>query len=290
MSSDDEEDSEPTRHEVEAVGRLHRVARWPGAPAARPLLALHGFTGAGADFAPLAAALGARGAGSLWAPTLLGHGEEALTDPAPYAFEAQATAVTSLRAALGLERPVLLGYSFGGRLALAALTAGAEDFAAAVLVGATPGLQEPGERAARAAEDERRAARIEALGVRAFLAEWAAHPLIATQRRIAPAHRARMARERARHTPHGLAHALREAGTGRMEPLWDRLGEVRCPVLLVTGAEDAKFTAIAAAMARRLPRAERAVVPGAGHCAHLERPEATAAAMADFLKRHGGAA
>jgi 2-succinyl-6-hydroxy-2,4-cyclohexadiene-1-carboxylate synthase len=61
-----------------------------------------------------------------------------------------------------------------------------------------------------------------------------------------------------------------------MEPLWDRLGELTLPVTLVVGERDEKFRAIAARMAERLPDARLAVVPGAGHAAHLEAPEALA--------------
>jgi 2-succinyl-6-hydroxy-2,4-cyclohexadiene-1-carboxylate synthase len=60
---------------------------------------------------------------------------------------------------------------------------------------------------------------------------------------------------------------------------WGELSKLTAPTLLVTGAEDAKFDAIAAAMQSRLPRARRAVIAGAGHAPHLERPAACAAAV-----------
>jgi len=41
--------------------------------------------------------------------------------------------------------------------------------------------------------------------------------------------------ERKRNTAAGLASSLRLAGTGTQTPLWDRLGELRMPVLVVTG-------------------------------------------------------
>ena len=48
------------------------------------------------------------------------------------------------------------------------------------------------------------------------------------------------------------------------------------PVLLVAGSLDAKFVAAAERMAGLLPHATLAIVDGAGHTVHLERP-------ADFL-------
>jgi pimeloyl-ACP methyl ester carboxylesterase len=61
-----------------------------------------------------------------------------------------------------------------------------------------------------------------------------------------------------------------------MAPLWERLGELTIPVTLVVGERDEKFRAIAERMRERLPDARLAVIPGAGHAAQLERPDAVA--------------
>jgi pimeloyl-ACP methyl ester carboxylesterase len=58
--------------------------------------------------------------------------------------------------------------------------------------------------------------------------------------------------------------------------LWDRLGELGVPVVLIVGERDAKFRGIAGDMAERIPDAEVVVVPGVGHAVHLEAPEAVA--------------
>jgi 2-succinyl-6-hydroxy-2,4-cyclohexadiene-1-carboxylate synthase len=90
--------------------------------------------------------------------------------------------------------------------------------------------------------------------------------------------------ERLANTAEGLAYALRRLGTGAQEPLWDRLGELRPPVLLVAGELDAKFAGIAREMAAAIgPAARVALIPGAGHAAHLERPAETAALVEEFL-------
>jgi len=57
--------------------------------------------------------------------------------------------------------------------------------------------------------------------------------------------------------------------------------------LLVAGALDARFAALAAEMAAAIgPAAHRALVPGAGHAAHLERPAELAALLDGFLTDH----
>jgi pimeloyl-ACP methyl ester carboxylesterase len=93
--------------------------------------------------------------------------------------------------------------------------------------------------------------------------------------------------ERLAITAGGLAWALRALGTGAQAPLWDRLAGLRPPTLLVAGELDAKFTAVARRMAAAIgPTAQVALVPGAGHAAHLERPAEVAARIEAFLALH----
>jgi pimeloyl-ACP methyl ester carboxylesterase len=54
-------------------------------------------------------------------------------------------------------------------------------------------------------------------------------------------------------------------------------------VLLVTGEEDQKFTALAHRMTTLLPHAQHVLVPSAGHAVHLEAPEAWLEAVAGGL-------
>ncbi|MCB9760562.1 MAG: alpha/beta fold hydrolase [Alphaproteobacteria bacterium] len=252
---------------------------WTGPAARAPLLALHGFTGDGRDIDPLVPLLGRAGQ----APDLPGHGDHPAREPAACAMP---VAVADLLPCLA-SAPIVLGYSMGGRVALHLACHHPGRVAALVLVGAQPGIADDAARAARQAADEALAARILEEGVPAFTAWWAQQPLIATQRRIAEPWRSRMAGRKRSLRPEGLAASLRGMGTGVMDPLWDRLGAITAPTLLVTGAEDEKYDRIAAQMAAAIPGAERLVLPGAGHCAHLEAPRAFAGGLTRFLTRQG---
>ena len=174
---------------------------------------------------------------------------------------------------------IYVGYSMGGRVALHTALARPEVVDRLVLIGATAGIDDPDERAARRAADERLADHIEAVGVTTFIDEWLANPLFAGLT-DATAMRA----DRLRNTPAGLAASLRSTGTGTQTPLWDRLGEIGCPVLVLVGEHDAKFTDLGRRLVEGLPRAELVVVPGAGHSVHLEQPDATVAAIAAWLR------
>jgi 2-succinyl-6-hydroxy-2,4-cyclohexadiene-1-carboxylate synthase len=229
------------------------------------LVLLHGFTQTRQSWRRTVRELGAPGYRAL-VPDLPGHGQAAQRTPS---FDA----CTAYVRALAPARFTLAGYSMGGRIALHAALALQDRVERLVLVGASPGLSDPEERAARRAADDALADRIEQIGVEAFAAEWGAQPLFAGQPpRVAAAANA----DRLRNTAPGLAAALRGLGTGVMDPLWDRLGELTIPVTLLVGERDDKFRAIAERMRERLPDARLAVIPGAGHAAHLERPDVVA--------------
>ena len=146
-----------------------------------------------------------------------------------------------------------------------------------VLIGATAGLDSESERQLRRSADEALAARIESIGVSAFLDDWLANPLFAglTDEQSQRA-------DRLRNTSEGLAASLRSTGTGTQEPLWDRLAEIDIPVLVVAGEKDDKFRAIGERLADGLPLSTFEVVPDAGHSVHLEQPAATAQVISDW--------
>jgi len=233
------------------------------------LVLLHGFTQTGASWEEVRERVSPRY--RALAPDLRGHGSASARHPVTF------PAVLGDLDALVPPGAVLAGYSLGGRIALAFALAHPGRLARLLLVGASPGLADPAERAARRAADDALAARIERVGVAAFAAEWGAQPLLAGQPPSAHA-------DRLRNTAPGLAAALRGLGTGVMAPLWDRLGELALPVTLVVGERDAKFRAIAEAMLPALAQGELVVVPGAGHAAHLEAPEALAALLAEHAQ------
>jgi 2-succinyl-6-hydroxy-2,4-cyclohexadiene-1-carboxylate synthase len=177
-------------------------------------------------------------------------------------------------------RAVYVGYSMGGRLALRLALDRPELVRALVLIGASPGIEDADERAARVASDEVLAAKLEAVGVDAFLDDWLRQPLFASL-----TEEQAMREQRRANTVDGLVSSLRLAGTGAMEPLWARLRSLRVPVLMITGRRDDKFTALAHRMAEALnPYGWVVEVPDAGHSVHLEQPEATAHVVTSWLR------
>ena len=85
-------------------------------------------------------------------------------------------------------------------------------------------------------------------------------------------------------TPSGLANSLRGAGAGSRPSVMDQLDRLSMPVLLVVGALDPKFVALAELMRQVIRDCRVEVVAGAGHTVHLERPDEFIAAAAHFLE------
>lgn len=252
--------------------RLH-ANRWESSvPHRSPqILALHGFTGDGADFSPLAEE--SRRMFRWNALDLPGHGlSDAPTHPAPYTAARCIRHLMRAERELGLHDYILMGYSMGGRAALCYALEKPENIRALVLIGATPGIRDEHERKQRVIAEERIASHILQTDMATFIQEWNSQSPIVTQKKyIDPVIYDEMMRRRFLNRPAGLVNSLRAFGTGIMPVVWKKLQTLEIPVLLVTGMEDLKFSVIAREMEFNLRYSVRTQIFGAGHCAHLEQ-------------------
>lgn len=242
---------------VERLGRGPRV------------VLVHGFTQTGRSWAGVADALGADH--EVLLPDAPGHGGSA---------HVRADLVAGADLLVDACGPAAyVGYSMGARLCLHAALAHPDAVRALVLLGGTGGLDDPADRAARIAQDRATSARIAEEGVTRFLEGWMAQPMFAG----VPVDRAGV-EDRRRNTIAGLRSSLELAGTGAQEPVWDRLGDLAMPVLVLAGESDGKFTTFGHRLVDAIgPNATFAAVPGAGHAAHLEQPDAFLALVRPWL-------
>jgi 2-succinyl-6-hydroxy-2,4-cyclohexadiene-1-carboxylate synthase len=249
---------------------------------AQTLVLLHGFTGSAAGWGHQLDTL-ADYSLRVIALDLPGHGESvAPDDPQHYTIERCQQDILAALQELGVSRgqAIILGYSMGGRIAL--YTAFSGYFRALILESASPGLEDPAEREQRRINDEAMAASIEREGVPAFIERWENLPLFASQRTLPSECREALHRQRLQNSATGLAQSLRGIGTGVQPSLYTRLPTLHIPVLLIAGALDTKFTAIAQQMVKALPQSQLHIVPAAGHTVHLEQPQRFASLVGDF--------
>ena len=175
------------------------------------------------------------------------------------------------------RRFVLCGYSLGGRIALQTALAAPDRVERLVLVSTTAGIEDPGEREQRRLADQTLAEELETTPYEEFVTRWRSQPVFAGE----PPHVTELAlADQRRNRPGPLAHALRGIGTGEMEAVWGRLGELPMPVDVVAGARDETFVAIAGRLVELIPDARLHVLAG-GHALALECPGELAAVLAD---------
>jgi 2-succinyl-6-hydroxy-2,4-cyclohexadiene-1-carboxylate synthase len=210
--------------------------------------------------------------GEAWAPVAGIVSESYTTLCVDFAANTLAGRLDELRAAAP-PGAVAVGYSMGGRLALQLAAREPERFGALVTVGAAAGIEDPGERRARREADEALATWIEGQPIEAVVERWESQPVFAGQSpELVEAQRA----GRRSHRPGELAELLRSAGQGAAEPVWERIGSLPMPLLAIAGERDERYAAAARRLAELAPRGRCELVPGAGHAAHLERPDAVA--------------
>lgn len=247
------------------------------------VLLIHGFTGRGTSWGRHATALADRF--RVVTPDLPGHGRSATPrDPARASVQRSADDLATILARRAFAPARVVGYSLGARIALRMAIARPELVRALVLESPSAGFVTEQERAARRALDEARAARLEQGGIRAFVDEWEREPVFDGQAdRLPRARRAALRAGRLGNRPRGLAVSLRGAGQGSMEPLFDRLRDVRCPTLVIAGAEDPIGCRRAGAITAGIREARLEVITGAGHAPHLEAPRAFRRLVLSFL-------
>ncbi len=242
------------------------------------LLAVHGWSRSSADLGPLAAALPGH---RVLRPDLPGHGRSA---PGPLTLAALADALAALAAAEAPRGAVLLGWSMGAQVALAALAAHPALRAltrGVVLLGATPRFTEgegwPHGQPLRAVEGlALRVRRAPARALARFLDDCFAPG------ELDAAGEARLGPLRAAPTP-GLGAALAGLDLLATADLRAALPGLDLPALVLHGEADAIVPVGAGrALAAALPRARLLTWPGLGHAPHLSRPAEVAAAVAAF--------
>lgn len=243
------------------------------------LVCLHGFTGTMATWKPFI---------EVWQKQftvitidLPGHGETVTESPIP--MNVCCAQINKLLESLQIDTFHLLGYSLGGRTALAFASLYPAKIKSLVLESASPGLKTAGEREDRMNQDDQLAERIEMEGIEAFTEFWTNIALFESQRSLPKTVQESLEAERLNQSESGLAMSLRTMGTGCQDAFWDTLGVLKFPVLLIAGELDEKFTEINQEMAELLPKSKLEVIKDAGHAIHLEQPDTFVVLVANFI-------
>lgn len=213
-----------------------------------------------------------------------GHGEsDAPDDPSAYRVERVLDDLERVLEWGGGGAPaVLAGHSFGGLASLHSTLRRPAGTRALVLIASGPGFKKPEAQAGWVAQLEKTAGFLERKGTPALVAA----AQVVGQRPETPAARA-AAEAAAAQSATGLAHFSRQAAT-QIGPVIDDLEAIDVPALVIVGEKDRAYLRAGDVMAKRLPRAEKFEVPGAGHVVNLDETEVFNRELVRFLHSLAG--
>jgi 2-succinyl-6-hydroxy-2,4-cyclohexadiene-1-carboxylate synthase len=280
-----------------AVQRSYRNHHWclnqSGNPLNPPLLLLHGFMGSREDWDEVITNLSRnfhcltinlpshRSSLSNCPAPLLPSREKGLGDEGKCSIPQIATEILSI---LPADRPInLLGYSFGGRIALYLALHYPDRFHKVILESTSWGLPTESERQARRQSDAAIARKLRRpdLDWPAFVDHWYQQSVFAgiTDHPNFSALRQR----RLQQDPIALANSLTSAGLGLQPYLKDQLTLNQLSLLFLVGEWDQKFVDIGQQMAVACPLAKLLIVPQCSHNVHFQQPDRWLQAVQEFL-------
>ena len=272
-------DDSPSEHFLPIGGLPLRILE-RGSRAGRPLLLLHGTGDNAHTWDLLAPALA--GAFRVLALDQRGHGKSGWAVPPAYRCEDYLQDLSAVIDSLGLEGLILLGHSMGA-------------LHASLYAALNPG----------------RVAALIHVDIEPFPPDWNRKYLLGLYKSLPDAYASpeEYVDEIARNAPYARREHLRDLAAkalARKGDRWHRtydreilarfdhydlrgrLAEIRCPTLVIRGAESRVLGREAAEqMVRLLPAGELAEIPRATHPAHLDNPDGFREAVLGFLKKHG---
>ncbi|MFT5173619.1 MAG: 2-hydroxy-6-oxonona-2,4-dienedioate hydrolase [Gammaproteobacteria bacterium] len=237
----------------------------------RPLVLQHGFLGGGGYWAPQLPTFGRHF--DVIAPDLPGFAGSAHIE-APTTIKGFSSALVALLDELNVEQSALVGHSMGGMIALQTALDHPQRIERLVLYGSAC----TGNLPKRFETFDTSIARLRDDGVEACAERIV--PTWFVEGDKAP--NFAMCHEAGRGT--SVDSAVRALGALREWDVYERLGELRMPVLVICGDRD---RSTAPDESYRLHEAiagsQLCVLPGCAHNVHLERPELFAAIVLEFL-------
>jgi len=194
---------------------------------------------------------------------LRGHGGSD-SPPGPCSLAQLAADLCQVADEAGAEKIVAIGHSAGGAISLQFALDYPDRICGLVLVGTA---SECNERTQQFYEN-----------IAAIAEERGMEPVL---RRLGLVNEAQNLRPA---DPRGFAATTRAMATLREQPLTPRLGELRCPTLILVGDKDFLGAGGSVIMSRRIAGAQLEIIPERGHGLFLEDPDGFNRRIVEFVR------
>jgi 2-succinyl-6-hydroxy-2,4-cyclohexadiene-1-carboxylate synthase len=242
-----------------------------------PLIFLHGFMGNGKIWLPIMQNL-TENFYSI-AVDLPGHGQTE-ADISEIDFDILSEKLIGLIDEQELDRPVIIGYSMGGRIALYTALGFPDKFRGMIIESASPGIENEDERYQRLINDRKIAEKLRISDMRTFLSVWYRQPVFEY---LAENIKNKIIEKKVTGNPRELADAFERFSQGIQPSLWNDMHHWHRPTLLLAGENDQKYVEILRRMALEMPSAQVKIIKNAGHIIHLENRADFLSALKSFL-------
>jgi 2-succinyl-6-hydroxy-2,4-cyclohexadiene-1-carboxylate synthase len=235
--------------------------------------ALHGFIGLASDFNELQGLCNQHEPSLDWQSVEYMHSRELSPQTS---LDKWGEAFCKMVRRTGDSKPILLGYSQGGRLALQAFKADPHFWSGVILLSANPGIP-PSERPARKKSDEEWAEMFLNQNFQKTLEKWNAQAVFQGSKQ-------EPVRQESDFNRHQLADALNIWSVAQQEDFRPFLKSISTPMLFLSGENDMKYGQIGQSLAAQNPKVTHHIIPGAGHRIFMDQPSAVSFEITKFLQ------
>jgi len=230
------------------------------------LILTHGFGAAGRMWVPQREPLNEAGY-RLVSWDIRGHGgTESPEDPRQYSEALTIADIAGLMDLLGIEKAVVGGLSLGGFMSLAFHLAHPERVRALLLCDTGPGYRSDEGRAEWNRMAEKSAVNFEEKGLDGARRSPEVQAVIKYHKSVA-----------------GLARSARGMLAQFDSRVIDHLPSIDVPTLVIVGEHDEPFHKASQYMQSKIPGSRLETIPGAGHAANMDNPEAFNRVVLEFL-------
>ena len=251
-----------------------------GSPAKPALVLLHGFMGSSDDWQELVKYL--QDFCYLVLVDLPGHGQSALgVNPG---FDDFSCRLDTLFTDLHLNNFSLMGYSLGGRLAMAYTCIYPDRPERLILEGAHAGLQNNDEQEQRQLSDQYWSERFNREPIEQVLEDWYQQPVFSD---LTVDQRQALVSARLVQKDNDLARTMMVFSLSGQPDYRENLRHLPCPVHYLAGELDKKFSGIGRSLHKEHCLTDMHLIPSSGHNIHREQPKAMASKILEIMNIPG---